>query len=79
MKVYMCKVFDNNIGDWIDIGVFSTCARAMEAGSLYIIAYDDVTLLDWDHDTNVYTDWYQDTNGRVYTRVVTETELDRSL
>jgi len=79
MKLYMCKVFDNNIGDWVDIGVFSTCAKAMEAGSLYIISYGDVTLLDWDHDTNVYTDWYQDTNGRVYTRVVTETELDRSL
>ena len=81
MKVYMCKVWDSVVfGDWVDIGVFSTCAKAMEAGSLYIVeVYGDVTLLDWEHDTNVYTDWYQGTNGQVFTRVVTETEIDRSL
>jgi hypothetical protein len=52
----------------------------MEGGSLYIVeACGDVTLLDWEHDTNVYTDWYQSASGRVFTRVVTETEIDRSL
>jgi len=81
MKVYMCKVYDCELGDWVDIGVFSTCAKAMEAGSLYIVAAadEDVELLDWDHDVNVYTDWYQGKRTSVYTRVVTETEIDRSL
>ena len=80
MKVYMCKVYDGILGDWIDIGVFSTCAKAMEGGSLYIIgACEDMTLLDWEHDANVYTDWFQSRHGRVFTRVVTEAEIDRSL
>lgn len=80
MKVFMCKVYDGILGDWVDMGVFSTCAKAMEAGSLYIISQcADVTLIDWDHDANVCTDWYQNNNGRVFTRVVTETEIDRSL
>lgn len=80
MKVYMCKVWDSTLGDWVDRGVFSTCAKAMESGSLYIIeTCGDVTLLDWEHDTNIYTDWYQCANGHVFARVVTETEIDRSL
>ena len=80
MKVYMCKVWDSALGDWVDRGVFSTCAKAMGSGSLYITeACGDVTLLDWEYDTNVYTDWYQGANGRVFTRVVTETEIDQSL
>ena len=46
MKVYMCKVWDGVLGDWVDIGVFSTCAKAMEGGSLYIVeACGDVKLL----------------------------------
>jgi NifU-like protein involved in Fe-S cluster formation len=78
--VYMCKVWDGALGDWVDIGVFSTRAKAMEGGSLYIVgACGDVTLLDWEYDTNVFTDWYQDTNGRVFTRVVTECEVDKGL
>ena len=80
MKVSICKVFDGDLGDWVDIGVFSTVARAMEAGSLYIInSCGDVSLLDWDHGANVNTDWYQGTNGRVFTRVVTECEVDKEL
>ena len=80
MKVYMCKVWDGVLGNWVDRGVFSTCAKAMESGSLYIVEVcGDVTLLDWEHDTNVYIDWYQNTNGRIFIRVVTETEIDRSL
>ena len=80
MKVSMCKVYDGDLANWVDIGVFSTIAKAMEGGSLYIVnACGDVSLLDWEHDTNVYTDWYQGTNGRVFTRVVTECELDKAL
>ena len=80
MKVYMCKVWDGLLGDWVDIGVFSTPAKAMEGGSLYIVnTCGDVSLLDWEHDTNVYTDWYQGTNGRIFTRVVTECEIDKGL
>ena len=80
MKVFMCKVYDGILGDWVDMGVFSTCAKAMAAGSLYIVsACGEACTLDWEHDSNVYTDWYQSKHGRVFTRVVTETELDRSL
>ena len=80
MKVSMCKVYDGDLGDWVDIGVLSTTAKAVEGGSLYIVnACGDVSLLDWEHDTNVYTDWYQSADGNVFTRVVTETEIDRSL
>ena len=80
MKVSLCKVFDGDLGDWVDIGVFSTTAKAMEGGSLYIVnSCGDVTLIDWDHHAPVYTDWYQGTNGRVFTRVVTECEIDRAL
>ena len=80
MKVYMCKVWDGALGDWVDIGVFSTRVKAMKSGSLYITeACGDVALLDWEYDTNVYTDWYQGTNGHGFIRVITETEIDRSL
>ena len=80
MIVFMCKVWDSTLSDWVDRGVFSTCAKAMESGSLYITeACGNVTLLDWEHDGNVYTDWYQSANGQVFTRVVTGTEIDRSL
>lgn len=80
MKVNMCKVFDPTVGEWIDIGVFSTLAKAMEAGSLYIIdACEGAALLDWDHDPNVYTDWFQGKTGAIFTRVITECEVDRTL
>jgi len=80
MKVYMCKVWDGNLGDWVDIGVFSTRAKAMEAGSRYIVeACKDVSLLDWEYDANVCTDWYQGASEGIFTRSVTEVEIDRSL
>lgn len=80
MKVYMCKVWDGALGDWVDIGVFSTRAKAMEAGSLYIINIcEDITLLDWEHDINVDTDWYEGAAKCIFTRVITEVEIDRSL
>ena len=80
MKVSMCKGYDGDLGDWVDIGGVATTAKAMESGSLYIVnTCGDVSLLDWEHDTNVYTDWYQGTNGRVFTRVVTECEIDKGL
>ena len=80
MKVYMCKVYDGDLGEWVDIGVFSTLAKGMEGGSLYIVGQcEGVTLLDWDHDANVCTDWYQGPQGRIFTRVVTEAEIDRLL
>lgn len=81
MTVCTCKVFDGALGDWVDIGVFSTIAKAMEGGSLYIVntCDGDVSLLDWEHNTNVYTDWYQGVNGRIFTRVVTECEVDKQL
>ena len=80
MKVSMCKVFDPYLGDWVDMGVFSTSAKATESGMLYITnAHGDVSWLDFDYDTNVHTDWYQDVHDRIFTRVVTECEIDKGL
>ena len=80
MKVYMCKVWDGSLGDWVDIGVFSTWASAIKVGSNYITAAcENAKLIDWEYDTNVSTNWYQDSNGRIFTRVITETEIDRGL
>ena len=80
MKVYTCKVWDSALGDWVDCGVFSTCAKAMEGGTLYILeACESTSLIDWEHDANVCTDWYQGTNGHTFTRVVTECEIDKRL
>lgn len=80
MKVYMCKVYDALIGDWIDLGVFSTQAKAEGAGENYIMEnYPACVVIDWARDANVRTDWYQDIDGRVNTRVVTECELDKML
>ena len=82
MELHMCKVFDEGIGDWIDLGVFSTPAKAEGAGTEYIEnACEDaeVTLIDWEVDTNVSTHWYQTPGGRVFTRVITKCELDQNL
>lgn len=77
MKVYMCQVHDGDGGELVTVGAFSTLAKAMEAGSLFIIAsnHGEVTLLDWDHDGVVYTDWY----SNCYTRIITVCEVDRRL
>ena len=80
MKVFMCKVYDALIGDWIDLGVFSTSVKAEGAGTDYIMEnYPACVIIDWARDANVRTDWYQDMDGRVNTRVVTECELDKML
>ena len=80
MKLYLCKVYDDGVGDWADLGVFSTQVKAECAGIIYIHQiYHDVELIDWEREPNVYTDWYQTPGGRVFTRVITECELDKSL
>ena len=80
MKLYMCKVFDGFLGDWVDRGVFSTAVRAQNAGTEYMEeTCENVTHIDFDWDTNTNTDWYIGENGRVFTRVITECELDKSL
>lgn len=80
MTVYMCKVYDAFLGDWIDLGVFSTQAKAEGAGDHYIMeSYPACVVIDWARDANVRTDWYQDIDGRINTRVVTECELDKVL
>ena len=80
MKVYLCKVYNGNLRDWVDLGVFSTCAKAMEYGSLHILSMcENVTLLDWDHNNGVCIDWYQNTNGRDFIRIIKETEIDQGL
>jgi len=80
MTVYMCKVYDAFLGDWIDLGVFSTQAKAEGAGDNYIMEnYPACVVIDWARDVNVRTDWYQDIDGRINTRVVTECELDKVL
>lgn len=80
MTVYMCKIYDALIGDWIDLGVFSTAAKAEGAGDNYIMeSYPACVVIDWERDGNVCTVWYQDIDGRINTRVVTECELDKML
>ena len=80
MTVYTCKVFDGQLGEWVDCGVFSTPVKAQNAGTNYINeACDNATQIDFDWDTNTHTDWYMSQNGRVFTRVITECELDKVL
>ena len=80
MKVSMCKVYDGDFGEWIDIGVFSTHAKAMNGGYTYIMnACHEANVIDWEDDTNVYTTWFQSPKGHIFTRVVTECEVDRAL
>lgn len=80
MTVYTSKVYDTLIGDWIDMGVFSTPAKAEGAGESYIMEnYPACVIIDWERDANVLTTWYQDIDGRINTRVVTECELDKVL
>ena len=81
MKVYICKVWDGDLGDSVVIGAFSSLAKALEAGGLYITEQADgtATLLDWEETAPVYTYWYQDDWGVAFTREVTETELDERL
>ena len=76
MKVYMCKVYDGSEKKWTDIGVFSTLAKAMEAGSHYILnVNENISLIDWDHSYNTCIDWYT----HYFTRVVMKVELDLPL
>lgn len=81
MKVYICKVWDGDLGDNVVIGAFSSLAKAFEAGRLYIAEESGGTaeLLDWDETAPVYIHWYQDRWGVAFTREVTETELDERL
>jgi hypothetical protein len=81
MKVYICKVWDGDLGDTVVIGAFSSLAKAFEAGGLYISEESGGTaeLLDWDETAPVYSHWYQDHWGVAFTREVTETELDERL
>ena len=80
MTVYVCKVFDGILGDWVDRGVFSTIVKAQNAGTEYMEeTCGNITHIDFDWDTNTHTDWYMGENGHVFTRVITECELDRVL
>jgi hypothetical protein len=77
MKVWTCKVYDGIECAWTELGVFSTCAKAMCAGGLYLAENaDNAHLIDWDHEDTMYTDWYQDDNHTPYTRFVREWNLD---
>ena len=65
MKVSMCKVYDGDFGEWRYTYIMNACHEA--------------NVIDWEDDTNVYTTWFQSPKGRVFTRVVTECEVDRAL
>lgn len=80
MKVYTCKVWDGNQQDTVLIGVFSTLAKALEAGHLYIVGESDGTaqLLDWDEASPKYIYWYQDEWGTPFTREVEEVTVDET-
>ena len=78
MKVYICKVWNGDLQDTVVIGVFSSLAKAFEAGGLYIAeeSGSSAKLLDWDETAPVYIHWYQDKWGVSFTREVTETIID---
>ena len=78
MKLYVCNVWDSEeLGD-VFVGVFSTPAKAMEAGSLYMNEHSvgDVHLLDWSEEAPLFLHWYTTDSNHNFTRVVREIELD---
>lgn len=81
MKCYICTVWDGDIQDNVVVGVFSSLAKAFEAGSLYITeqTHSVNQLIDWEHDDPVYTDWYCGGDGTPFARQVTETPMDERL
>ena len=80
MTVFTCQMWDGYQMEIILIGVFPTLAKAMEAGGLYLAEHaHNAHLLDWDHDANVYTDWYQDDRGHSFTRTIHECEVGKQL
>ena len=82
MTVYLCKVYDGILGDWVETGAFSTTGKAMNSGSEYITCAcpEGAELIDWDYSSGTsWTDWYQNTRGRIFTRVVTKFEVDKKL
>ena len=80
MKVYTCEIFDGRLMDTIMVGVFSTLAKAQEAGTWYLEEYTDTAhLMDGHHGANQYTDWYQDDSNYCHTRVIYECEIDERL
>lgn len=80
MKVYTCQIYDGHLWENVMLGVFSTLAKAFEAGGLYLAEHANTAhLLDWNHDANEYTDWYQDDSGYSFTRLIYECEIDTQL
>ena len=81
MKVYTCNVWDGIRNEEVDLGVFSTKAKALEAGGLYIAenACGNAHLLDWDEYVSYLIYWYQDDQYNPFTRTVIEWEVDSQL
>ena len=79
MTVYICKVFDGKLGEWVVIGVFSNCAKAMENGTRYIMSVcDTVEMLDWEYTEDVYIDWYN-SQDYGFTREITKCQINKAL
>ena len=78
MTMFTCKVWDGDTDEWVELGVFSTCAKAMGAGGRYIAEKGGYTLIDWDHSNGLYLDWYEGAHCP-FTRVVREVTVDERL
>lgn len=80
MTTYICYVWDGIAQETVLIGAFSSLARAMEEGSLYLIGVSNsIKLVDWSNDDRSYYDWYMDDNGNAFSRVIHKTKVDEKL
>lgn len=80
--MYICQVYLDNTMGMVLVGIFSTAAKAMEAGYNFINdQMDNVQLIDWEYDSahGTYTDWYHGNGSSVATRIITGVQLDVSL
>lgn len=79
--VYLCTVWDGTLGTWVCVGVFSSEAKALEAGGLYVVdrAQGEAHLLDWEYGDIVMKYWYQDDQKNAFTRVITECRVNQRL
>jgi len=81
MELYLCNVYDGIKQTWVGMGVFSTEAKALEAGGLYIVenAHGNARLLDWEEELPTLKYWYQDDNHNPFTRIVLQCKVDERL
>ena len=81
MELYLCIIWDGIKQTWVCMGVFSTFAKALEAGGLYMTenAHGTAHLIDWEEESSVFKYWYRDDMENPFTRVVAKCNVDERL